>query len=77
MGGDAARIWIDKLDELAEQANKNLLVMFERANKAADPERVTADALVAIASQMAYGNAVAAATFYMQNRLLITPREES
>jgi hypothetical protein len=71
------REWIDKLDELAGQANENLRIMFEHANKAADPERVIADALVSIASQMAYGNAVAAATFYMQNRMVIVPRETS
>lgn len=71
-----ARMWMGKLDALAAQANVDL----ERASKAAENPHDLAmpgAALLAIASQLAYGNAVAAATFYMQNTLWINPDEEA
>lgn len=74
---DATRIWMVKLDGLAEQANDNLKIMFKRANEDRPEGDVIAGCLIAIASQLAYGNAVAAATFYMQNRLWITTTEEN
>jgi hypothetical protein len=61
----AADIWMAKLDGLAEQANANLRVMFNRANDGDGPDKVIASALIAIASQLAYGYAIAAAEFYM------------
>lgn len=65
---DMIRVWFDELDALAEQANSNLKVMMDRANAGGQPGMVIEGALVAIASQLAYGNAVAAANFYMDHR---------
>lgn len=78
MGGPAelryARVWMGKVDALAAQASADL----ERAARASEnpSEAIPDTALLAIASQLAYGNAIAAANFYMANRLWITPTEE-
>jgi hypothetical protein len=70
----AADIWMTKLDGLAGQANANLRVMFNSANDGDGPDKIIAGALVAIASQLAYGHAIAAAEFYMAH---LAGREES
>lgn len=74
---EAYKEWVERLDGLAEQANGNLAACMARANRPVGPDAdllavaatVASGALVAIASQLAYGNAVAAATFYMDNQL--------
>lgn len=69
-----ARMWMGKLDALAAQANVDLQVASERSEGQSDYG--IGLALIAIASQLAYGNAVAAATFYMQNTLWISLESE-
>lgn len=74
--GKAASAWMDRLDGLAEQANTDL----KRASAAsANPHDLAMPgaALMAIASQLAYGNAVAAATFYMAQKLWVTLDQEA
>lgn len=71
-----AREWIPLLDGLALQANADLELAARQQHQAGEPGPVVADALVAIASQLAYGNALAAANFYMAHRLWITTNEE-
>jgi len=66
MAGDF-QYWCDLLDNVAERANDNLITMFQRANHAASSGEVASGALVAIASQLAYGNALAAADFFMRH----------
>lgn len=70
----AARTWIRRLDELAAQATTDLRRAAAAAENPRD-EAMPGAALLAIASQLAYGNAVAAANFYMANRLWITHEE--
>lgn len=68
--------WIDALDGLAKQANASLATARERASQTPSDYGITG-CLVAIADQLAYGNAVSAATFDMQNRrFYITPDKE-
>lgn len=71
----AAAEWIKRLDGLAEQANKNLNTAMH-LNEHGPDDAMPGAALLAIASQLAYGNAVAAATFYMQNTLWVSLESE-
>lgn len=67
---EAAAKWITAIDRIAHQANLDL----DRAGTAGEnprDEAMPGAALLAIASQLAYGNAIAAASFYMANRLHI------
>lgn len=61
---DAFETCVENIDLLAKMANRSM-------QNVADEETVP-NALLAIAGQLAYGNAVAAAAFYMQYR----PEEE-
>jgi hypothetical protein len=60
--------WIDQLDGLAEQANTNLATAMRMQERGPGDAATISGALIAIASQMTYSNAVAAAAFYMDNR---------
>lgn len=60
---------MDKLDALAAHANVDLDACSEAARDGSQASIVSAYALVAIASQQAYSNAVAAARFYMEQEL--------
>lgn len=64
--------WVTLIDGLAEQANDDLQRAVSLSNHGPDDATIGA-ALVAIASQLAYGNAVAAASFNMANRLIVQP----
>lgn len=59
--------WIDELDGLAEQANTNLHKAMRMHERGPGDAASINGALIAIASQLTYGNAVAAASFYMQH----------
>lgn len=59
------REWVERLDGLAEQANTKLVDAARRCTSQSSDYGI-GQALVAIASQLQYGNAIAAARFYME-----------
>lgn len=60
------RDWIERLDGLAVQANKYLASAQRRCTNQQSDYGI-GQALVAIATQLQYGNAIAAAEFYMKH----------
>lgn len=66
-------MWIKRLDALAEQANAD----YEYATTKAPADDVIGSCLAAIASQLAYGNAIQAANYYIANKLWTMPGEDA
>lgn len=60
------REWVERLDDLAEQANSHLVAAGRRCTSQSSDYSI-GQALVAIATQLQYGNAIAAAEFYMEH----------
>lgn len=68
--------WITSIDEHARRANTDADLMDRSFTNGSDPDVAAANALRSIASQLAYANVIAAASFYMANRLHIILDDE-
>lgn len=58
--------WIDRIDEIAKQANEKLGAASRRSTNQSGDYGI-GQALVAVAAQLQYANAIAAAQFYMEH----------